>query len=99
MQGKSVSIPTGSSALSAIDTGTTLIGGPSDAVGAIWDAVEGSQALTGQMAGFFAFRECLVYSYPRYSCLAAAPRSPAPAQLTRHRHPACFCAAQRATHR
>ena len=59
VQGQSVSIPTGQSALSAIDTGTTLIGGPSDAVQAIWDAVPGHQALTGQMEGFFAFRECL----------------------------------------
>ena len=58
MQGNSVSIPTGSSALSAIDTGTTLIGGPSDAVQAVWAAVNGSQALKGNMEGFFAFRKC-----------------------------------------
>ncbi|THH14900.1 hypothetical protein EW146_g5492 [Bondarzewia mesenterica] len=50
----SVSIGAGS-ALAAIDTGTTLIGGPSDAVANIWAAVPGSQALTGSMAGFFAF--------------------------------------------
>ncbi|RPD78625.1 acid protease [Lentinus tigrinus ALCF2SS1-7] len=55
VQGKSVSVPTGSSALSAIDTGTTLIGGPSDAVQAIYSAVPGAQALNGQMEGFFAF--------------------------------------------
>ena len=42
--------------LSAIDTGTTLIGGPSDAVQAVWAAVNGSQALKGNMEGFFAFR-------------------------------------------
>ena len=57
MQGKSVSLPTGSAAASAIDTGTTLIGGPSDGVAAIWNAVNGSQQLRGQMEGFWAFRE------------------------------------------
>lgn len=55
VNGKSVTIPTGNSALAAIDTGTTLIGGPSAAVASIWAAVPGSRALTGQMAGFFGF--------------------------------------------
>lgn len=56
VQGKSVQVATGSSALSAIDTGTTLIGGPSTDVAAIWAAVPGSQPLLGQMAGFYGFR-------------------------------------------
>ncbi|EPQ57127.1 acid protease [Gloeophyllum trabeum ATCC 11539] len=55
VQGKSVSIPSGNSALAAIDTGTTLIGGPSDAVDSIWNAVPGSQALSGDYSGFYAF--------------------------------------------
>lgn len=42
VQGSPVNIATGSSALSAIDTGTTLIGGPSDDVARIWAAVPGS---------------------------------------------------------
>jgi cathepsin D len=45
------------SALSAIDTGTTLIGGPSDDVQAIYAAIPNSQALTGEMAGFYQYRE------------------------------------------
>lgn len=56
VNGKSVTIPTGNSAISAIDTGTTLIGGPSAGVRAIYAAIPGSQALTGQMQGFYAFR-------------------------------------------
>lgn len=56
VNGKSVQVST-SSALAAIDTGTTLIGGPSDGVQAIWSAVPGSQPLSGQMEGFFAFRK------------------------------------------
>lgn len=55
MQGKSVSITTGASALSAIDTGTTLIGGPTDDVQAIWAAVPGSAPVASN-PGFFSFR-------------------------------------------
>jgi len=56
VNGKSVGISTSADAgLSAIDTGTTLIGGPTQGVDAIFAAIPGSQALTGQMAGFFAF--------------------------------------------
>ncbi|KDQ55714.1 hypothetical protein JAAARDRAFT_37134 [Jaapia argillacea MUCL 33604] len=53
--GKAVTVPTGNSALAAIDTGTTLIGGPSAGVQAYWAGVPGSQALTGQYQGFYAF--------------------------------------------
>jgi len=54
VQGKSVQITTGASALSAIDTGTTLIGGPTADVTAIWAAVPGSgQSQVSQ--GFFNF--------------------------------------------
>ncbi|KAL6297890.1 aspartic peptidase domain-containing protein [Sparassis latifolia] len=55
VQGKSVTIGGGSDALAAIDTGTTLIGAPTDAVQAIYNAIPGSQALTGQNEGFYSF--------------------------------------------
>lgn len=55
VNGKSVSLPGGDSAVAAIDTGTTLIGGPTAAVNAIWGAVSGAVALTGNLTGFFAF--------------------------------------------
>ncbi|KAJ7779191.1 acid protease [Mycena metata] len=56
VQGKSVAISTGNAALSAIDTGTTAIGGPSDDVSAIWAAVPGASAVQGQGGqGFFQF--------------------------------------------
>ncbi|PPQ63733.1 hypothetical protein CVT24_004242 [Panaeolus cyanescens] len=54
VQGKSVQITSGDSALSAIDTGTTLIGGPSNDVAAIWAAVPGS-APSQFNQGFFTF--------------------------------------------
>lgn len=50
-----VSVATGSSALSAIDTGTTLIGGPTNDVAKIWAAVPGAVISTSN-AGFYTFR-------------------------------------------
>ncbi|KZP34386.1 acid protease [Athelia psychrophila] len=55
VQGSSVGIATGSSAIAAIDTGTTLIGGPSADVQKIYAAIPGSVALTGQFAGYYGF--------------------------------------------
>ncbi|KAH8995236.1 acid protease [Lactarius hatsudake] len=55
VNGKSVSLPSGDLAVAAIDTGTTLIGGPTAAVKAVWAAVPGAVALDGNLAGFFAF--------------------------------------------
>ncbi|KAH9484944.1 Pepsin A [Psilocybe cubensis] len=54
VNGKSVSITAGDSAISAIDTGTTLIGGPSADVAAIWAAVPGSSPSL-ENPGFFGF--------------------------------------------
>ena len=53
VQGKAVNITTASA---AIDTGTTLIGAPTTAVQAIYAAIPGSQPLTGQLQGFYAYR-------------------------------------------
>ncbi|GAA6064457.1 hypothetical protein JCM10212_004441 [Sporobolomyces blumeae] len=39
----------------AIDTGTTLIGGPRDVVSAIYDQVEGAQAATGRYSGYYSY--------------------------------------------
>lgn len=54
VQGSPVRIATGNAALSAIDTGTTLIGGPSDDVAAIWSAVPGASR-AAQSQGFYTF--------------------------------------------
>ena len=43
VNGQRVSVPSGDLAVAAIDTGTTLIGGPTEAMDAIWAAVFGSQ--------------------------------------------------------
>ena len=59
VRGNSISVPTGSAGLAAIDTGTTLIGAPSSAVQAIYAQIPNSQPLGGQMQGFYQFRQYL----------------------------------------
>jgi hypothetical protein len=54
-QGNSISITSGSSALAAIDTGTTLIGGPSDAVAEIYSNIPNSEAGTGDLEGYYIY--------------------------------------------
>uniref|UniRef100_A0A8H7XMX3 Peptidase A1 domain-containing protein n=1 Tax=Psilocybe cubensis TaxID=181762 RepID=A0A8H7XMX3_PSICU len=54
VNGKSVSI-TSDTSLSAIDTGTTLIGGPSLDVAAIWAAVPGAKPANDDNPGFYVF--------------------------------------------
>ena len=55
VNGKTVtlSIP---NALSAIDTGTTLIGGPTNDVATFYGSIPGSQSLGSDDPGFYAFR-------------------------------------------
>ena len=54
VNGNAVPISTGAEAVSAIDTGTTLIGGPSVDVRAIYAAIGGSPSTHN--AGFYTFR-------------------------------------------
>lgn len=49
----------------AIDTGTTLIGGPQDAVAAIYAKIPGAQAGTGALNGYYTFRTFSL-SFPFY---------------------------------
>lgn len=55
VQGTSITIPTGSSAYAAIDTGTTLVGGPSSAIQNIYAQIPGSQAGTGSWTGYYSY--------------------------------------------
>ena len=58
INGNQISI-TRSTALSAFDIGTTLIGGPTADVNRIWAAVPDALALNGSNAGYFSIRESL----------------------------------------
>jgi len=42
--------------IGAVETGTTLIGGPTAAISAIYAQIPGSQPLTGDLAGYYGFR-------------------------------------------
>jgi len=54
VNGKTVGVRGSGSA--AIDTGTTLIGGPTEDVNSFWAAVPGAIPANGSSVGFFAFR-------------------------------------------
>jgi len=51
----SVSLPSGSSPLAAIDTGTTLIGGPETEVAALYALIPNSAPGTGQYQGYYTY--------------------------------------------
>jgi len=55
VQGSSVTVPSGSSSFAAIDTGTTLIGGPSDVIAEIYAQIPGSQAGSGNFQGYYTY--------------------------------------------
>ncbi|OAX43185.1 acid protease [Rhizopogon vinicolor AM-OR11-026] len=55
VQGKSISLPTGSASYAAIDTGTTLVAGPPDSIAAIYAQIPGSQPGTGNWKGFYSY--------------------------------------------
>jgi cathepsin D len=59
VQGNSVSLPTGTASYSAIDTGTTLVGGPSSAIAAIFAQIPGSAPGTGDFEGYFTYRKSI----------------------------------------
>ncbi|TBU30161.1 aspartic peptidase domain-containing protein [Dichomitus squalens] len=55
VNGNSVNFTSGSASYAAIDTGTTLVGGPNDAIAALYAQIPGSQALTGDNAGYYTY--------------------------------------------
>ena len=55
----SISLPSGSSSYAAIDTGTTLIGGPASQVASVYASIPGSTAGTGNYEGYYIYRVSL----------------------------------------
>ncbi|KAF8141970.1 acid protease [Boletus edulis] len=55
VQGNSVSLPSGSASYAAIDTGTTLVGGPSNVIQNMFAQIPGSQPGTGDWQGFWTY--------------------------------------------
>ncbi|TFK80120.1 acid protease [Polyporus arcularius HHB13444] len=55
VNGQSVSLDAGSASYAAIDTGTTLVGRPADSISALYAHIPGSEALTGDDAGYYTY--------------------------------------------
>jgi len=55
VQGNSVSLPSGPASYAAIDTGTTLVGGPSSVIQNIYAQIPGSQPGSGTWEGFWIY--------------------------------------------
>ncbi|EJD07583.1 acid protease [Fomitiporia mediterranea MF3/22] len=55
VQGNSVALPSGSSSYAAIDTGTTLVGGPSSVISNFYSQIPGAQAGTGNYEGYWIY--------------------------------------------
>ncbi|KAJ3557477.1 hypothetical protein NP233_g11731 [Leucocoprinus birnbaumii] len=55
VNGNSVSVPSGRASYAAIDTGTTLVGGPSEAVQSIFEQIPGAQAGSGNFEGYYVY--------------------------------------------
>ncbi|OSX63849.1 hypothetical protein POSPLADRAFT_1054482 [Postia placenta MAD-698-R-SB12] len=55
VQGNSVTLPSGSSSYAAIDTGTTLVGGPQSVISEIYAQIPGSAAGTGDLEGYYTY--------------------------------------------
>lgn len=62
VQGKSISMPSGSASYAVIDTGTTLVAGPASGIAAIYAQIPGSSPGTGQWEGFYSYRQPLYLS-------------------------------------
>ena len=65
VRGKTITLPTGSSAYAAIDTGTTLVGGPLSAIQNIFAQIPGSAPGTGSWEGYYTYRACFCRPVPR----------------------------------
>jgi cathepsin D len=57
----SVTLPSGQSSYAAIDTGTTLIGGPASQVASVYAQIPNSAAGTGNYEGYYLYRALLTY--------------------------------------
>lgn len=66
VQGNSISLPSGQSSYAAIDTGTTLVGGPPEYISKIFAQIPGSSPGTGNFKNYYTYRAFLI---PFWHCL------------------------------
>ncbi|KAJ7115925.1 aspartic peptidase domain-containing protein [Mycena epipterygia] len=55
VQGNSISVDSGTNSYAAIDTGTTLVGGPEDEIASIYAQIPDSEAGTGNYEGYYMY--------------------------------------------
>ncbi|RDX49660.1 acid protease [Lentinus brumalis] len=55
VNGQSLSLDAGSASYAAIDTGTTLVGGPADSISVLYAHIPRSEAFTGDSAGYHTY--------------------------------------------
>jgi len=55
VQGNNVPMPSGSASFAAIDTGTTLVGGPQSAIAALYAQIPGSAPASGNFEGYYTY--------------------------------------------
>ena len=61
VQGNSITLGSGKDTYSAIDTGTTLVGGPQDAIEAIYANIPDSAPATWDFEGYYTYRESSLF--------------------------------------
>jgi len=55
VQGNAISLVSGNPSLAAIDTGTTLVGGPPSAIAQLYAQIPGSQPASGNLEGYYTY--------------------------------------------
>ena len=82
VQGNTITLPSGDSSYAAIDTGTTLVGGPADVIAAIFAQIPGSKPGTGSFENYYTYRAfpSILFLVPSASPILAClcPKTPSP---------------------
>lgn len=63
IQGNTINTPSGEASYAAIDTGTTLIGGPSEEIAKIFAQIPGSSPGTGPYQNYFTYRAFYLFIF------------------------------------
>lgn len=73
VQGSSISFEAGPSSYAAIDTGTTLVGGPQSVISEIYAQIPGSAAGTGNLEGYYTYRTSPLVFYHAFASCSISP--------------------------
>ena len=65
VQGNTITLPSGQSSYAAIDTGTTLIGGPQQQISKIFAQIPGSVPGTGDFQNYYIYRSFFFFFFSK----------------------------------